>query len=243
MTSKQILPDFIQSLCDIWTQEVLNETAIDPSKDLLSPAQKAEQIKLQIANLINTYMDSLEKGLMTLSHTLKNLSFEKTQEFPEAIWNEIIRIRETPTPSLDELQNENLSLKEFYKISDETLSYFYQVANDLFQKQQYLEAKDILTYLCALDAENKIYWLALGNTEYYLQDFNKALQAYTAAILTSPEDPRAFLYAAHCYAHLGEIKSAKEYANCAQEIASLFPDEAELKESAQHYCEKLKRVA
>jgi tetratricopeptide (TPR) repeat protein len=85
----------------------------------------------------------------------------------------------------------------------------FRTAIELFETQQYAQSRGILESLTKAHPTSALYWFNLANSNYMLEDYEKALEAYRKVIaLGSPLALSARLYAAKAYRRIEEYASA-----------------------------------
>lgn len=194
---------------------------------LISFEQRKQNYLLQIQQLVLEQALLSEKGSQALLEALEFLTERDPEHYPKELLVHAKGLGQgQEIASLEEL--EDLSVQNLYGLSDAELTAFYNAANYRFMEKRYGDAALILNYLCTLNPDNPLYWLALGNAEFHNQRFEQGLEAYAMACLVRPEDPRPQLYAAHCWDALGDREKAIETAKGALEAAHDDPVVSEM---------------
>lgn len=230
------IPIDLKHLCEEWAQAVIQ--AMPPDQFL--PAQQVKQkYTLQLEELLKSKIERFSRGIKILIETLLILNKINPSDFPDTLFSELDKMAISERPSLDSLKK-NLPLKDYYGLSEHALNLFYQAANYLFKNGSFQNCADTLFFLCHLDPENELFWLALGNVEYHSEHYEDALNAFSIAYLINEQDPRGLLYAAHSCEKLGEKERALGMVQGVLEICETDTGLREIRESAQQYIEELK---
>jgi len=111
------------------------------------------------------------------------------------------------------------SLQEVLEISDETLDTLYQVARHVYEQQHYEEASGIFCFLSLLNPSYTLFWIGLGNSEYFLGKYSEALLAYSFSVQTDDTNPFGHIYCARCHIALHN-NSAAEIATASAEMVA-----------------------
>jgi len=92
----------------------------------------------------------------------------------------------------------------------------FRRAIELFEAQQYPQSRRILESLTKAHPTRALYWFNLANSDYMLEDYEKALEAYRKVIaLGSPLALSARLYAVKAH------RKSTEYASAVRELKKL----------------------
>lgn len=83
--------------------------------------------------------------------------------------------------------------------SQEEMDATHNIAYNLYQQGKYQEAKNLFAFLALYDHFEKHYWIGLGGCYQMLNDYDRALVAYTAATYMDPSDPTPAFHAGECY--------------------------------------------
>ena len=110
-------------------------------------------------------------------------------------------------PSLH-LMTKGESLQSILGISDSTLHSLYALSRYLYEHQHYDEASGAFYLLSLLNPSYHIFWIGLGNCEYFLRRYQEALLAYMFAAQIDPSDPTSHLLMARCHMALGNFSAA-----------------------------------
>ena len=103
---------------------------------------------------------------------------------------------------------QNKTIQEICGISPATIEALYQAAKYLYEQQDYQEASDAFGILVFLNSQTHLFWLGLGNSEFFCNHYQAALTAYAFAMRADPFDPHCHIYSCKCYEALGQIDQA-----------------------------------
>lgn len=132
---------------------------------------------------------------------------------------------------------EGKSIQELAGMSRSTIDALYFGAKDLYERQHYEEAANAFGILTFLNPRYMIFWLGLGNAEYFSQHYEGALTAYAFAVYVNPDDPSPHLYSAKCYEELKQM----DYAINALDLALYVIQEDKKQDALRREIEKEKR--
>ena len=105
------------------------------------------------------------------------------------------------------------------KISEKQLDALYVLAVRRYQNKQFKDALPIFLLLVQLDSLNVLYAKGLGATLQELQNYEKAVLAYSLAIALDALDAQTCFHAAQCFYFMGNFDKA-EYAIKSAQIAA-----------------------
>ena len=240
MDNQPLIPEEISKLCSLCAEEMAKSDPATSGPQVLTPKQREENLLVRMEEIALFRIQRLTRGLTTLLETLDRLSEEDPSQFPPSLmkaWESIAALKPL---DVNELLENPISLKEYYGLSVEVLEKCYATASHEFESGHYQQAADILFYLSALDPDNSLFWLALGNAEFYCSNYWDALQDYRLAFYTNPHDPRSLLYGAHCYEALHKKDAALETVELAVKVASEDASLEEYQREAKNYYTQLK---
>lgn len=98
---------------------------------------------------------------------------------------------------------QGFSLQEAIGIPESGIESLYLAAKYFYEHQLYEEAGISFTLLSLLQPMQPIFWMGLGNCEYFLGKFHQALMAYALASQGAPHDPQYHLFSARCHKMMG----------------------------------------
>lgn len=103
----------------------------------------------------------------------------------------------------------NLPQEEF-GFTDEQLTDFYQLSEELYQKKNYQSAADIFLLICILNPYVSSFWIGLGMANEMLGENESALHSYLTALEIDEQNLSPALYAISCLIKLNRKDKAKE---------------------------------
>lgn len=132
-------------------------------------------------------------------------------------------------------------LQNILGISTISLRSLYKLSRYLYEHQHYEEAGGAFYLLSLINPSYHIFWIGLGNCEYFLRRYQEALLAYTFASQTSPSDPSCQLLIAKCHMAVGNYAAATAYLSIAELTCSETPGSEKVKKQADELRKDLKR--
>lgn len=132
-------------------------------------------------------------------------------------------------------------IQEILGISTLSLQSLYKLSSYLYEHQHYEEACGAFYLLSLINPSYHIFWIGLGNCEYFLRRYEEALLAYTFAAQTNPNDPSCQLLMAKCQMALGNYAAATAYLSLAELSISHAPGSERVKKQAEALRNDLER--
>ena len=207
----------LQSFRDELEEAVCLLAEEEPESAQLLQSKKVykERIQQEIKSSFDSFEKTMQTAVIQLFSALTEianlqpdlLSKQVRQDtaqlaaFPKALEESIKKIKKGA--------EQNKSYQEILGVSEATMEAFYQAAKYLYEHKQYEEASAVFQLLTALNAKEPLFWLALGNSEYFCQRHESALIAYAIAGHIDPFDPTCHLYSCKCYEELQQIDKAR----------------------------------
>lgn len=105
-------------------------------------------------------------------------------------------------------EENNETPQQMFGVTTPVLDRYYRTALKFLENKNWENARDAFMFLTFLNPYVHDFWVGLGIAEQSQSHFDKALQAYTLAEATDPEDPIPIANAFQCILALGE----KDYA-------------------------------
>jgi len=132
------------------------------------------------------------------------------------------------------------TLQEVKGFSDEQMEAIYSVAYNLYHAGKYADAVQVFSWLGIFNPFVSKYWVGLGASLQMVKDFEKALNAYAVAAITStPEDPVPHIHAGECYLGMGNVEEAMKAFRMAADFAKNKPEHSKTRQKAQAFLEIL----
>lgn len=104
---------------------------------------------------------------------------------------------------------QGLTIADVTDADPQTLEALYALAYNYYNAQDYEKAKTIFEALCVYKHNEEKYWLGLGGCRQALQDYAKAIDAYSMAGLAGAlKNPVPFFYASQCFLKKGDKEGA-----------------------------------
>ncbi len=130
------------------------------------------------------------------------------------------------------------TLQETLGIAENDLASIYQLSKHLYEQQLYEEASGAFYLLSLLNPACGTFWIGLGNSEYFLGNYQEALLGFTFATQTEPDNPIYHILLARCHKALGSegaalaclgiaelcLKNTKEHAEVRKQIEAFRND-------------------
>jgi tetratricopeptide (TPR) repeat protein len=196
------------------------------SEELTSPIPELEPSQVE-AKIIRIYK-KIERGVHKIANLLNDPEFfgeysHLIHSMADMATVATVVIKQMD-PALTMLGN-GASLQETLGITDESLNSIYQLSKFLYEHQHYEEASGAFYLLSLLCPSCPTYWLGLGQTEYFLANYQEALLCFSFATHVHPEDPLYHILSARCH---------KALRNDAAALASLGIAELNTKKTPEH---------
>ena len=235
----------IENAADALAKQASEQTA--GLKVPLPPEAHQEKLRQEYKKNLQTVLKKLQDGMVSLLTYLIELSKNE----PDAMTVEISKnisqmaaIAAVLTERIDDflaLLTADMTFQEIFALTNETLESLYRSAKYIYEHQNYQEAASAFAVLTIINPTHYIFWIGLGNSEYFCQNYEAALIAYAMAAQADPFDPLCHIFSSKCYE---EIKD-KTLAINALDLAILTmgdnPTYAELKKKVQESKNRLNK--
>lgn len=229
--------------------EVLAEQEMYLPNQLLPKRIFLERFQLQIAEELKSSQERLKKGPHALLEMLTELQEQIGQhELDHEFVDELLKLLDLAAMIAHERQRfidelcAGKTLQDMAGISDATVEKLYQAAKQLYEQKRMQEAADAFGFLTMINSEKHAFWLALGNSEYNLKNYEAALFDYAFAYRTNPEDHLCHIFSCRCYEELNDLDNAKNALELAIYVIGDNPDQQELKGSLELQIQELERA-
>lgn len=224
MNSKELsnkLDQDIQTISNEISTALVERDA--PPNSMETGEMRLKKEKREIADIFNKLKSKVEKGM--------KLIMGKDQSIDTNISKKNLMV---------EIQ-EGKSMQEIYGISDETIEHFYHAAKAIYDRKDYEDAINAFSFLCFLNRKNYAFWIGLGNSEFFCNRFEEALQAYAFAVLADPFEPTPHIQSCFCYEKMGDRELAKNALDLALISMGDNVEHAEMKKNVIEYQKNLKQ--
>jgi tetratricopeptide (TPR) repeat protein len=104
--------------------------------------------------------------------------------------------------------SQNKTLQEIAFITDAELEKMYLAAKNLYDQKRYQEAAASFSFLTMINTENSSFWLARGNSEFHMQNYEAALIAYAFVSRVDPDDFYCHIFSCRAYEALEQYENA-----------------------------------
>lgn len=202
------LKGFSAALAELLVEEESHKQNLLPKK------LRQQQWQAEIDNEITDFEKKMENGASLIFKTLIELSKNRPELFSDEVADGIISFMKY-SGNVQDHQSEYIkalekgqSLQELCGMSNKVLEAFYQTGKYIYEHQRYAEAADVFSVLTIFNSEEPVFWLGLGNSEYFCNKYEPALVAYAMVALTNPNDPFCHLYSSKCYEAIKDFDNA-----------------------------------
>lgn len=189
----------------------------------LIPPEEKQIAKKMVSGTFAPIGKRMESGMLKILDLLTDIDAHDPDLFPNKTHEQLCQIAaiasviaEHPEKYLSLLADAK-TLQEVFAIDEETLEALYQATKHLYEQQHYAEAAAAFSILSTINPNNHTFWMGLGNSEYFCQNYEAALIAYAMATQANPSDPLSLFFSAHCY----EAMNQKELAINSLELVIL----------------------
>ena len=212
------------------------ETFLDNNEAELfieSPLKTREQQKFQSREeLLKTFKledasDQIEKALVIIRDMLPQFI---TDEEWNAVYEEFINCDEALISYFEAVENEEIdievyvSIAEMCGISGETLKHCYELAQKLYEDNDYSDARALFGFLAAICPETPEFWISSGMSAYQMGNFQEAIELYKIGQQLFPENVAFYIHAANSSIANNDISNAKIFLEKAKALIDLHSD-------------------
>ena len=197
--------------------EVLTDFEIEqdsePNTLLLKKGQKEKHAN-EIAQELIGFKHMLENGAKCFDEILKRFAKERPEKDVKNVSVDLAKLGfyfitfEEHAEEFDMAMEEDKTIQELVGIRPATLKLLYEAAALLYEEARFSDAASCFAILTFLNPHEPLFWLGLGNAEYYCQHYEKALMTYAFVVQVNPDDPTPHLFSSKCYEELQDIDNA-----------------------------------
>ena len=213
-----------------------------PPNSLITESQRSDLIKNEIFEVYSQFFEKLQDGLREISENRPKIESTAIDDTDTHTNLELIQLWEA-FDKIKELEITGQYPKDYCGLNDSIMKSFNSVAAYLYEGKQFKKSAAVYTLLTYLDPRQPAFWLGLGNSEYFNQSYQAAIQAYQMAMAVNPNDVQAYFYSAHCHQNLGNTDLAMQSVNQAMEIIKNNPLLKQWKKPAEDLKAFLTKVA
>ncbi len=213
-TTLQIFRDELQQAVDLLAEQ-LYEKEPEAAHLLQSKKMYKERIQREIRSSVDSFEKTMNTAVIQLFYALAEIATFQPDSISEQVKQDIVKLAtfqkaiEESIKKIKSSTEQDKSYQQILGLSEATMEAFYQAAKYLYEQQHYEEASALFQLLIALSGKEPLFWLALGNSEYYCQRYESALIAYAIAGHIDPFDPACHLYSCKCYEELRQLDKAR----------------------------------
>lgn len=189
---------------------------------LETPLKTNEMLKIELKNTLNKQhnFEAISRGVFNAIDLIHDhLKFLGNPKQTNKVHQELMTaFKSLKENTLKNLEIENMSPLSaetslwtvLYGISDETLLLIYEKVLQCYEKNEIVNAKDLLSLLLIFAPIVPSYWNALGFCYQKEEKYEMALKYYTISEQISPEILDTHFYLARCYNAMNQKSLALE---------------------------------
>jgi tetratricopeptide (TPR) repeat protein len=242
-----IIPTLVKHMED-W-QRVLHERVQKLVRELQALSESSEGLQagaplleaLQVEEKLLRIYRKIERGVRKIANLLNDPSFYGEYSHLIHAMADMATIAsivvKQMSPALTML-SKGSTLQETLGIAENDMTSIYQLSKYLYEQQLYEESSGAFYLLSLLNPACSTFWIGLGNSEYFLGNYQEALLGFTFATQSEPENPLYHILLARCHRALGSestamaclgiaelcLKNSKEHGEMRKQIESLRED-------------------
>lgn len=210
MNNSQLLDNYTLEQIDKYSDELADQTLNDmPPNPLLTPQQRKANIKINFKKNLTQYIEKIAFSLIAIGETLDTLYQDEKEKFSIESIEQVKGLRKT-LPLLGTDDASNKSPQEICCLSDEAMQLLNRCAAYLYEQKIYEKASLVYMILTLVDPQNFGAWLGFANSEFYLKNYESAMNVYRCALEVYAKDPLCHLYLSSCYQELGQREEGLE---------------------------------
>lgn len=199
--------------------------------------QAAETTKTY--DLVGEGYAALMEGLPRHLQELPKYETKKIEEEVDRWTEQLINIT-SYSAFMEEIYQKNLSLQAAFKLSNETVFTFYQVARDYVHTRELRKALSLFYFLIQLSPATYEFWLGLAACYFDLGFYQEAIPPYLKAKELRDDDPTFDLFIAECYLALNDPSLAEIHLHEAKEKLDNSPNYYVLRPLSKELLKKVK---
>jgi len=227
----QFMADTIRDIIDPLAQVLADIYFPDPPPNLLVPEKVwRENTKREISDLLSgaEVRKKIQRGLELIFNYVRTQLSTVESEGIAREWEEgcvaYMEFLNKESSRSSRVNGDNADadaeepvVEEVMRISPPTIEHFYASGLRLFQQRQYKDAASVFTVLTVLNYRRHNVWLSLGMALQNDNEIELALQAYTIAAKTNPDDPLSYIHSGECCIISRDFVAARDHLKTAQE--------------------------
>ena len=198
------IEETLKKLASVTAEALIHEAPVSP---MHSERAYKEMVASALLADCFTIRQRIEQAAAILTNGLEELAKINGEIHPEEISLEFAKMTAYFSHQQMHLA-EDKTVQELSGFSEKMSEALYQAAKLIYEKGLYPDASDAFFFLTLLNSKNSIFWLALGNCEYFCKRYEPALIAYAFASFMNPCDPFCHIYASKCYEEIQEVDNA-----------------------------------
>jgi|GEM_PF-3558867 len=208
-------------------------------------AKFQQEIKLEADYTFDETVAGYKALAEGLPHVLGDLDDDESHRVRREYerWQEFMASISSGGEFLDTVLHSGKSLQEAFFLSNETMSYFYQVGRRYIQEGDYEKAKSLFFLLSHLNGGVYEFWLGLAIAYQETGDIEHAIAAYKKSKNIRENDPTVELFLADCFLDLNVPGEAEEHLHLAKEKMTKSHEYAFLKPKIKQISQKLKTLS
>jgi tetratricopeptide (TPR) repeat protein len=122
------------------------------------------------------------------------------------------------------------TVQELFGFSNAVMTCFYRTAIYMLENSRDLDARDAFTFLSTLAPQVSEFWEGLGIANFYLQEYDEAIEAFVQASELEPESIHGFFMLTRTLVEVGRYDDAKQVLDQGINYAQKNSDQAWAKE-------------
>ncbi|MCE5316391.1 MAG: tetratricopeptide repeat protein [Parachlamydia sp.] len=204
----------IHEMSETIATQLVDDTPPDPMqpKDFVK-----NKLQIDTENQIKRFFEQLAFGAQELMRSILHLKETEPELYTEQLEAQMEQLGEGLVAVADN-PDETRSPRQLCAISDETMHVFNRAAEELYVHQEYDKSAAVYSFLAFIEPNETGYWIGCGNSDYFVKNYDRALESYESAIELAPKVPDFYFYCAHCYKELGQVSKSLELIDQALQI-------------------------
>lgn len=184
------------------------------NKSMPKPVDVPELKQAILSSLdISPVQQKIQSAFKSISYYLQRsiyaVEMQEIQDNWMSAYEQLMALLENQT----ERKQEDLGepLQTLIGLSAKTYDSFYAAGLDLFDQEAFEKASEVFFLLALFNYCYSNVWISLGLSEQKCGRLEPALNAFAMGVITNPDSPESYLYAAECCIAMNDLVEAKTY--------------------------------
>lgn len=238
--SKNLNSTVLANIDEYSERLALNALEDMPLDALIPLEQLKNKFKLTFEENITQFLEKAVLGLSAIEEAATLLYKSNPEGYSENSFNQINGLKDN-FPLLGITKSKALSPREICGLSTDAVKLLNDCAAYYYENKNYVNASPVYMILTHIESDNYGNWLGFANSEFFLNNFERAKNIYQCALQVNSADPFCHLYLSSCYRELGQGAEALKCIDDALNIIRSNPSFSDLEADVKKLKKSIKQ--